>query len=105
MYHSYARWAGWTSGATFSLGWRAYKDEDRVTVAESAAGLLSAISMTNDGAWAHGMLVVATPDDSNPVVGKKFFNNSDPVAIFATIGTQAPGAGDTLEGMLAFYTA
>jgi hypothetical protein len=105
MYASWIAWSGWTSGATLSLGWQAYKDEDGATVAASAAGLLSVVSLTSDGAWSHGMLVVATPDDSIPVVGLKVFNNREPVTLFVTIGTQAPGAADTFQGMLACYVS
>lgn len=98
MWESWFQWSGWTSGATLSLGWQAYKDEDGATVSASAAGLLNAISLTADGGWSHGMLVVATPDDSVPVVGYKIFNNKTEVVLFATIGTQAPGAADILNG-------
>jgi len=98
MYRSWFAWAGWTSGATLSVGWKAYTDMDGVAQAASAAGLLSAVSLTADGAWSHGMLVIATPDDSNPVTAIKDFNNRDEVILFATIGAQAPGAADTLSG-------
>lgn len=89
--------AGWTAGATLSVGWKAYKDLDGVTQALNATGLLSAISMTTDGAWKGGILIAAV---SNPVVWYKDFNNASEVVIFATIGTQAPGAADTLSGVL-----
>lgn len=92
--------SGWTSGATLSVGWKAYKDLNGATQSLSAAGLLSVISLTVDGAWVGGMLVVATPDDSAPVVWEKDFNNSEDVVIYATIGTQAPGANDVLNGQL-----
>jgi hypothetical protein len=105
MWDSWIRWATATSGATFSLGWQAYVDEDGVTQAASAAGLLSAVAMTADGGWSHGMLVVATPDDSIPVVDEKVFNNRTPVTLYATINTQAPGVGMTFKGRLGFYTA
>jgi hypothetical protein len=105
MWESWFEWSGWTSGATLSLGWKAYTDEDGLTVAASAAGLLSVVSLTVDGAWSHGMLVVSTPDDSIPVIGRKVFNNRDPVILFATIGTQAPGAADILNGSFAVQTA
>lgn len=98
MYRSWFAWAGWTSGATLSIGWRAYTDLDGAAQALSAAGLLNAVSLTADGAWSHGMLVIATPDDSNPVTAIKDFNNRDEVILYATIGTQAPGAADTLSG-------
>lgn len=98
MYRSWFQFSGWTSGATLSIGWQAYTDMDGAAVALSAAGLLSAVSLTADGAWSHGMLVVATPDDSNPVVGRKDFNNRTEVVLYATIGTQAPGAADILNG-------
>lgn len=105
MYESWFEFSGWTSGATLSIGWQAYTDEDGATVALSAAGLLSAVALTADGAWSHGMLVVATPDDSVPVVGRKVFNNRSEVTLYATIGTQAPGAADILNGCFAVYTA
>jgi hypothetical protein len=105
MYRSWFAWSGWTSGATLSIGWQAYTDEDGMLQSASAAGLLSAVSMTADGAWAHAMLVIATPDDSIPVVGRKIFNNRTSVTLFATIGTQAPGAADILSGSFAVQTA
>jgi hypothetical protein len=105
MYRSWFAWSGWTSGATLSIGWQAYTDEDGAVQALSAAGLLSAVSLTADGAWAHGMLVVATPDDSNPVVGRKVFNNRTAVTLYATVGSQAPGAADILNGSFAVQTA
>lgn len=105
MWRSWFQFSGWTSGATLSIGWQAYTDEDGVLQPASAAGLLSAVSMTADGAWAHGMLVVATPDDSIPVVGRKVFNNRTSVVLFATIGSQAPGAADVLSGSFAIQTA
>src|SRR5919109_4379290 len=41
MYGSWISFSGWTSGATFSLGWQAYKDEDGTTQSASATGLLN----------------------------------------------------------------
>lgn len=105
MWQSLLRWTTFTSGATLSLGWQAYTDEDGVLQAASAAGLLNAVSLTVAGAWNGGMLVVATPDDSLPVVDEKIFNNRTEVTLFATIGAQAPGIGATLFGGLAFYSA
>jgi hypothetical protein len=105
MWRSWFEWSGWTSGATLSIGWQAYVDEDGVTQAASAAGLLSAVSLTADGGWSHGMLVVATPDDSKPVVGRKVFNNRADLTLFATIGAQAPGAADIFNGSFAVLTA
>lgn len=104
MWNSWFEWSGWTSGATLSIGWQAYTDIDGVPVALSAAGLLSVVSMSVDGAWSHGMLVVATPDDSPPVVGRKVFNNRSAVTLYATIGTQAPGAADILNGSFCVKT-
>lgn len=97
--------AGWTSGATLSLGWKAYTDVDGATVALSAAGLLSVVSMTTDATWLNGTLVMGTSDDSVPVVWEKDFNNASEVVIYATIGTQAPGAADTLEGRFWYVQA
>ena len=105
MFLSWFSFSGWTSGATLSVGWKAYKDEDGVTVAASAAGLLSAVVMTGGGAWAQGILVVSTIASSAPVVGLKVMNNREPVTIFATIGTQAPAATNVLNGMIACYTS
>jgi len=53
------------------------------------------------------MQTVATPDDENPVVGAimKDFNNRDNVVLFATFGTQAPGANAVLRGYLAYVSA
>ena len=104
MFKSWFLFTGWTATATLSIGWRAYTDVDGVPVAEDAAGLLSAVLLTADGAWSHGMLVVATPDDSLPVVGRKVFNNRGAVTLFATIGVAAPGAGDILNGSFCFKT-
>src|SRR5262245_36155665 len=99
------RWTGFTSGATLSVGWQAYRDEDGVLQAASAAGLLSAILLTAAGSWNGGMLIVATPDDSLPVVDEKVFNNRAEVQLYATIGAQAPGAGAVLYGEIGFYNA
>lgn len=104
MYESWIRWASATATATLSLGWAAYTDEDGAAVALSAAGLLSSILLTADGAWSHGMLIVATPDDSIPVVPTKILNNRTPVTLYATIGVAAPGVGFTMEGRIAVYT-
>jgi hypothetical protein len=105
MYRSWFQFSGWTSGATLSIGWQAYTDEDGTTQALSAAGLLSAVSMTADGAWVGGLLSVATPDDSNPVTPRKVFNNRTPVTLYATVGSQAPGAADVLSGSFGVITA
>ena len=91
MWESWFEWATATATAQLNVGWAAYKDEDGATVAASAAGLLSAVVITSDGGWSHGMHVIATPDDSRPVVGVKVFNNREPVTIYATIGVAAPG--------------
>ena len=104
MWESYFRWATFTSGATLSVGWKAYKDEDGTTQALAAAGLLSAVSLTTDGAWTHGILA-STPAMSVPVVDEKVLNNREEVTIVATIGSQAPGVGAKLSGRLAFYVA
>lgn len=104
MFESYLRWETFTSGATLSLGWQAYTDMDGAVQAANAAGILNAVSLTVNGAWSHGMLVVATPDDSLPVIfGRKDFNNRTPVDIIITIGSQAPGVGAHLEGLLTYY--
>lgn len=104
MLESWFAFDTFTATATLSVGWAAYKDEDGATVSASAAGLLSAILLTNNGSWTHGMLSVATPDDSNPVVPYKICNNREPVTIYATIGVAAPGVGANLSGCLAVYT-
>lgn len=104
MWETWFRWATATATATLSVGWKAYKDEDGATVALSAAGLLSSILLTADGGWSHGMLVVATPDDSIPVVDDLVLNNREPVILYATIGVAAPGVGMTLKGRVHFYT-
>jgi hypothetical protein len=104
MWESWLRWTGATATATLSLGYQSYRDEDGLVVAASPAGLLSAILLTAPGGWSHGMLVVATPDDSIPVVDDLVLNNRGPVTIFATIGVAAPGIGMTLKGRLHFYT-
>jgi hypothetical protein len=105
MFDTWFRWTGFTSGATLSVGWQAYRDEDGVLVAASAAGLLSGVVLTAPGSWNGGMLIVATPDDSLPVVDEAVLNNRSEVVIFATIGAQAPGIGAVLKGRLAIYTA
>lgn len=104
MLSSWFAFANFTSGATLSVGWAAYKDENGATQAASAAGLLNAVSLTADGAWTHGLLAISTPDDSNPVLTMKRFNNREPVDIYATIGTQAPTSNDTLAFGLAVLT-
>lgn len=102
LFSSWFQWSGFTSGATLSLGWKAYKDMDGVVQAASPAGLLSAISLTAAGAWSGGMLVIATPDDSLPAfaAGLKLFNNREPVDLIVTIGAQAPKLNDVLNGRL-----
>lgn len=105
MPETWIRWSTFTSGATLSVGWLAYKATDGSTTALSAAGLLSAVSLTVNGMWSHGMLVVATPDDSLPVVYEKDFDNMGEVSLYATIGAQAPGVGAILEGRIGFYAA
>jgi hypothetical protein len=103
-WESWVRWTNATASATLSLGHQTYRDEDGVVVAASAAGILSAVLLTAPGAWSHGLLVVATPDDSLPVVDELVLNNRGPVTIYATIGVAAPGIGMTLRGGLRFYT-
>jgi hypothetical protein len=104
MWESWVRWTGATATATLSLGWQAYRDEDGLVVAANPAGLLSGVLLTAAGGWNGGMLVVATPDDSLPVVDELVLNNRGPVTIVATIGVAAPGVGMTLKGRLHFYT-
>lgn len=104
MMRSWFQFATFTDTATLSIGWAAYKDEDGATQAASAAGLLSAILLTTDGYWSHGMLVVATPDDSPPVTPRKVFLNREPVTIYATIGVTTVGIGAILKGSLAVLT-
>lgn len=104
MFRTWLAWSAWTAGATFSLGWRAYTDMDGAAVVASAAGLLSGVALDVAGAWSHGMLVVATPNDSLPVVNIKAFNNRTPVVIYATINATAPAAADTFEGSIGYVT-
>jgi hypothetical protein len=104
MWSSWFQFTGFAASTTLSIGWQAYTDSDGVAVNASAAGLLSAIAIDADGAWAHGMLVVGTPDNSPPVVGRKVFNNRNAVTLFATIGTTAPGAADILNGCFCVKT-
>lgn len=104
MWKSWFQFTGFAASTTLSIGWQAYTDIDGVAVVASAAGLLNAIAIDADGAWAHGMLVVGTPDNSPPVVGRKVFNNRSEVVLFATIGTTAPGAADILNGSFCVLT-
>jgi hypothetical protein len=97
--------AGFTSGMTLSVGYKAYTDADGVVQALSATGLYSAVAVSNGtGMISAGMLTIATPDDANPVVGAIMidFRNSTPVDIFATFNTQVPGANAVLKGYLIY---
>ena len=98
-------WAGWTATATLDVGWKAYKAIDGTTTAASAGGLLTGVVLTSASTWNGGVLILATMDNSEPVVWRKDFSNSEEVLIYATIGVAAPGAGDTLEGELVFIEA
>jgi hypothetical protein len=98
MHFCQFRFAGFAASTVLAIGWKAYRDVNGVTVAADDDGLINDISIASDGSWTGGMLIVATPDDSAPIVWVKDFNNMDPVLIFATIGTTAPGAADTLDG-------
>lgn len=104
MWRSWFEFSGFAGGATLSIGWQAYTDIDGVPVVLSATGLLSAVPIDADGGWSHGMLVVGTPNDSVPVVGRKVFNNRSAVTLFATINTTAPGAADILNGSFCVKT-
>lgn len=97
-------WTTFTATATIDIGWQAYKDANGVTQAASAGGLISGVVLTTASTWAHGMLLTATPDDSNPVVQVKMFNNREEVTLFATIKVAAPGVGATLSGFFAMLT-
>jgi hypothetical protein len=92
-----------TSGATISMGWKAFVDADGVTQPLSATGLLNASDIPTTG-WiiTAGMQSQATPDDAitEMTVRTKNFNNMSPVDIFITVNTQAPGVGAILEGRL-----
>lgn len=105
MFRTAFGWTGFTTGATLSIGWEAYRDEDGLQVAANAAGLLSAMSLTVAGLWNGGALLVPTPDDFLPVVTRRAFNNKGEVALFATIGAQAPGIGATMNGEVGFVAA
>lgn len=105
MHLSRITWAGWTATATIDLGWKTYKDLNGVAVADDPNGLLSAVVLTSASTWFGGMVVLATLDNSEPVVWRKDFSNSEEVLIYATIGVAAPGAADTLEGELVFIEA
>jgi hypothetical protein len=97
--------AGFTSGMTLSVGWKAYTDVDGVVQALSATGLFSASDVSNGVGMLHGgMQTAATPDDENPVVGAIMldFRNATPIDIFATFNSQVPGASAVLKGYLVF---
>jgi hypothetical protein len=97
--------AGFTSGMTLSVGWGAYTDVDGVLQAASATGLFSAAAVSNGTGILHGgMISLATPDDTNPVVTSiaKDFRSATPVDIFATFNSQVPGASAVLNGYLVF---
>lgn len=97
--------AGFTSGMTLSVGWKAYTDLDGVVQALNATGLFNASDVSNSVGMLHGgMQTAATPDDENPVVSAiaKNFRNVTAVDIFCTFGAQAPGASATLNGYLTY---
>ena len=97
--------AGFTSGMTLSVGWKAYTDADGVVQALSATGLFNAADVSNGTGMLHGGLdSVATPDDFNPVASAimKDFNNKSAVDIYVTFGAQVPGASAVLSGYLVY---
>jgi hypothetical protein len=97
--------AGFTSGMTLSIGWKAYKDQDGVVQAASATGLYNASDVSNSTfVLTGGMQAQSTPDDSitEMTVRMKDFRNIEGVDLFATWGSQVPGAAATLQGMLYF---
>jgi hypothetical protein len=97
--------AGFTSGMTLSIGWKAYTDADGVVQAASATGLFNAAAVSNGTGMLHGGLIsLATPDDTNPIAASiaKDFRNATPVDIFATFNAQVPGAAAVLSGYLVF---
>jgi hypothetical protein len=97
--------AGFTSGMTLSVGWKAYVDKNGVTQALSATGLFNAADISNGTGMLHGgMNSVASPDDFNPVSTSimKDFENSGPVDIYVTFGAQVPGAAAVLLGYLVY---
>lgn len=94
---------GFTAGMTLSLGWKAYTDITGAVVAASATGLFNASDVSNTTFVLNGgMQATATPDDEIPVIAARLkdFQNVTPVDIFATFGTQAPGANARLRGVL-----
>lgn len=95
--------AGFTSGMTLSVGWGAYTDFDGVVQAASATGIFNASDVSNGTGMLHGgMQTGATPDDDNPAVMIKDFRNATAVDIYATFGSQAPGANATLTSILVY---
>jgi hypothetical protein len=102
MVLSWIYFTGFTAGMTLSLGWRAYKKTDGTIATASATGLYNVADVSNGtGILTGGMQAVATPDDNLPEVRFKDFDNAEDVILFATFGTQAPGANAVLECM--FY--
>ena len=102
---SWMKGSGFTSGMTLSLGWKAYVDGDGVTQALSATGLYNALDVSNTAFAIQGaMNVNSTPDDAiteMAALGYKNFNNSSPVDLYLTFGSQVPGAAATVNGI--FY--
>jgi hypothetical protein len=96
--------ASFTATATIDIGWAAYTDVDGVAVAADADGLIDGVLLTTASTWSGGMLLTATPDDSNPIVPRKVFNNRDDVTIYATILIAAPGVAATLSGYFSYVT-
>jgi hypothetical protein len=96
---------GFTSGMTLSIGWQAYTDVYGVVQALSATGIINAADVSNGTGMLHGgMDSTATPDDFNPVATSIFkdFHNRTPVVIYATFGSQVPGANAILNGYLTY---
>lgn len=95
-----------TATATIDIGWQAYTDATTgAATAADADGLIDGVLLTTASTWSHGMLLLATPDDSVPIVNTKVFNNRDEVTIFATILVAAPGVGANLHGLFKFISA
>lgn len=91
-------WAGLPTNMTFTVGYDEYtKASDGTTVVTAAAGILTAITTTEDSAWVGGMLNMATPNDFEPVVYRLFLDNLDPVWIYGTGAVAAFADADRID--------
>jgi hypothetical protein len=94
---AYVNWT--TASATLDLGWRAYTGLDGVAVAESLAGIISALDVDTVGYQSLESDVTALLASLG---GTKEFTSTSGVIICAHTPTAAIGSGDTIAGYLVY---